>query len=153
MVALQPIPIKNRNIPQKQRDSQRQTDREVLIKVLPRVIPPLTFKQHPSTESVYFNVLWADGNFRRFKLVLAALLADCQDYSSYLNNLDWHVSFWCECPTNKFGDDVHPDKQYPQQDYNLYRMHSDASTKAPNAELLLCHVHQGFNIFDTFPVW
>jgi hypothetical protein len=44
MVALLPIPIKNRNIPQKGLDKQRQTHREVLNDVLRRVLQPLTFK-------------------------------------------------------------------------------------------------------------
>ena len=72
MVALLPIPIKNRNIPQKRLDEQRQTNREVLNEVLRRVLQPLTFKLNPSAESGYYNVLCADGNFRRCKPVLAA---------------------------------------------------------------------------------
>jgi len=51
MVALLPIPIKNRNIPQKRLDEQRQTNREVLNEVLRRVLHPLTFKQNSSAES------------------------------------------------------------------------------------------------------
>jgi len=38
MVALLPIPIKNRNIPEKRLDEQRQTNREVLNEVLRRVL-------------------------------------------------------------------------------------------------------------------
>jgi len=72
MVALLPMPIKNRNVPQKRLDEQRQTNREVLNEVLWRVLHPLTFKQNPSAESGYYNVLCADGNFRRCKPVLAA---------------------------------------------------------------------------------
>jgi hypothetical protein len=72
MVALLPIPIKNRNILQKRLDEQRQTNREVLNEVLQWVLQPLTFKQHPSAESGYYNVLCEDGNFRHCKLVLSA---------------------------------------------------------------------------------
>jgi hypothetical protein len=43
MVALLPIPIKSRNIPQKRLNEQRQTNREVLNEVLGRVLQPLTF--------------------------------------------------------------------------------------------------------------
>jgi hypothetical protein len=48
MVALLPIPIKNRNIPQKRLDVQRQTNREVLYDVLRRVLQPLTFNTIPT---------------------------------------------------------------------------------------------------------
>jgi hypothetical protein len=51
LVALLPIPIKNRNNPQKQLDEQRHTNREVLNEVLRRVRKPLTFIQNPSAES------------------------------------------------------------------------------------------------------
>jgi hypothetical protein len=44
MVALQPIAIKNRNIPQKRLDEQQQTNREVLNEQHRRVLHPLTFK-------------------------------------------------------------------------------------------------------------
>jgi len=71
MVALLPIPIKNRNIPQKRLDKQRQTNREVLNEVLWRALQPLTCKQHPRAESGYYNILCADGNFRRCKPVLS----------------------------------------------------------------------------------
>src|SRR5258705_9685318 len=74
LVALLPIPIKNRNIPQKQLDEQRQTNREVLHEVLWRLLQPLIFKQNPSAGSGYYNVLFADGNFRRCKPDLAAWL-------------------------------------------------------------------------------
>jgi hypothetical protein len=72
MVALLPILIKNRNIPQKRLDEQRQTNRDVLNEVLRRVLQPLTFKQNLNAESGYYNVLCADGNFRRCNPVLAA---------------------------------------------------------------------------------
>jgi hypothetical protein len=65
IVALLPIPIKNRNIPQNWMAEQRQTNREVLNEVLRRLLDPLTFKHNPSAESGYYNMLCADGNFRR----------------------------------------------------------------------------------------
>jgi len=65
MVSLLLIPIKNRNIPQNQLDEQQQTNREVLNEVLRWVLQPLTFKQNPGTKSGYYNILCADGNFRR----------------------------------------------------------------------------------------
>jgi hypothetical protein len=150
MVALLPIPIKNRNILQKRLDEQRHTNREVLKEVFRRVLQPLTFKQHPSAESGYFNVLCADGNFRRCKPGLSAWLADCSEYSE-LHHLERHVCFWCECPKNELGDCVHPDKQHPRRDHNLYRMLSDANTKAADAELSSRHVHRGFNVFRHIP--
>jgi hypothetical protein len=76
MVALLPIPIKNCNIPQKRLNEERQTNRDELNEVLRRVLQPLTFKLNPSTESGYYNILCADGNFRCGKPVLAAWLAD-----------------------------------------------------------------------------
>jgi hypothetical protein len=92
MVALLLIPIKNRNIPQKRLDEQRQTNREVLNEVHRLVLQPLTFKLNPSAESGYYNVLCPDGNFRRCKPVLAAWLADCPEYSD-LHHLKRHVCF------------------------------------------------------------
>ena len=53
MVALLPIPIKNRNIPQTRLDEQRQTNREVLNNVHQVVLQPLTFKQNRNAESGY----------------------------------------------------------------------------------------------------
>jgi hypothetical protein len=146
MVALLPSPIKNRNIPQTRLDEQRQTNREVLNEVLRRQLQLLTFEQNPSAGSGYYNVLFADGNFRHCKLVLAAWLADCPEYSD-LHHLEWHICFCCECPMNQHGDYVHPDKQHPRWDHNLYRTLSDANTKAANAELSSHHVHSGFHMF------
>jgi len=150
MVALLPIPIKNRNIPQKRLNEQRQTNREVLNEVLRRPLQPITFKQIPSAGSGYYNVLCADGNFRRGKPVLAARLENCPEYSD-LHHLEQHVCFWCECPKNELGDDVHPDKEHPRRDHNLYRTLSDANTKSVDAELSSRHVHRGFNMFRHFP--
>ena len=81
MVALLPIPIKNRNMPQKRLDTQQQTSREVLHTVLRQVLQPVTCNHNPSTESRYYNVFCADHNFRHSNPVLAALLADCREYS------------------------------------------------------------------------
>jgi hypothetical protein len=119
MVALLPIPIKNCNIHLKWLDEQRQTNRVVLIEVLQRVLQPLTFKQNPSTGSGYYKVLCTDGNFRCCKLVLAAWQADCPEYSD-LYHLEWHVWVWWECPKNELRDYVHPDKEHPRRDHNLY---------------------------------
>jgi len=140
MVALLPIPIKNRNILQKGLDEQRHTNREVLNEVLWRLLQPHTFKHNPSAESGYYNVLCADGNIRRCKPVLAAWLADCPEYSD-LHHLERHVCFCCECPKNELGGYVPPDKQHPRRGHNLYRTFSDANTKAANAELPSRHVH------------
>jgi len=76
MVALLLIPIRILNIPQKRLDEHRQTIREELNKVFRWVLQPLLLKQNPSAKSGYYNVLCADGNFRRCKPVLAAGLAD-----------------------------------------------------------------------------
>jgi len=51
MVALVPIPIKIRDIPQKRVDEQWQMNREVLNEVLRQVLQPLTFKHNPNAES------------------------------------------------------------------------------------------------------
>jgi len=59
MVALLPMPITNHYIPQKRLDEQRQTNRDVLNKVLRRVLQPLTFKRNHNVESGYYNVLCA----------------------------------------------------------------------------------------------
>jgi len=150
MVALLPIPIMNRKIPQKQLDEQRQTNREVLNEVLRQVLQPLTFKQNPNAESGYYKVLCADGNFRRCKPVLAAWLADCPEYSD-LHHLKRHVCFWCECPMNELRDYVHAHKQHPRWDDNLCRMLSNDNTKAADAELLSRHVHREFKVFRHIP--
>jgi hypothetical protein len=109
MVALLPIRIKNRNIPQKRLDEQRQVNREVLNEVLQRLLQSLTFMHNPSAESGYYNVLCADGNFRRCNSVLAAWHADYPEYSDQ-HHLERHVCVWCEYPTNELGDYVPPDK-------------------------------------------
>jgi len=49
-VALLPIAIKNRNIPQKRLDERWHTYREVLNKVLRRVLQPFAFRHNPSAE-------------------------------------------------------------------------------------------------------
>jgi hypothetical protein len=150
MVALLPIPIKNRNIPQKRVDEQLQKNREVLNKVLRRLLQPLTCKHNPSAGSGYYNVLCADGNFRHCKPVLAAWLADFQEYSD-LHHLERHVCFWCECPKNKVRDYVHPEKKHPRSNHNLCRTLSDANTKAADTERSSGHVHPGFKVFRHIP--
>jgi len=150
MVALLPIPIKNRNIPQKRLDEQRQTNREVLNQVLRRVLQPLTFNQNPNAESGYYNVPCVDGNFRRCKPLLAAWLADCIEYSE-LHHLERHVCFWCECPKNERGDYVPSDKQHPRRDHNVYRMLSDANCIAADSTLSSRHVHRGLIVFRHTP--
>jgi len=150
MVALQLILINNRNIPQKRLDEQRQTNRAVPNEVLRRVLQPVNFKQNPNAESGYYNVLCADGNFRRCKPVFAAWLADCPEYSD-LHHLEQHVCFWCECPKNELGDYVPSDKQHPWRDYKLYRTLSDANTKAADAKPSSRHMQRGFNVFRHIP--
>jgi len=146
MVALLAIPINNRNIPQKRLDEQQRTNREVLNDVLRRLLQPLTYKDNPSTESRYYNVLCADGDFRCCKPVLAAWLADCPEYNN-LHHLERHVCCRCKCPKNELGDYVPPDRQHARWDHNLYGPLSDANTNAANAELSSRHVHRGFNMF------
>jgi len=135
MVALLPIPIENHSIPQMRLDEQRQTTREVLNDVLQRVLQPTTFKHNPSTESAYYNVVCADGNFRCCKPVLAEWLANCPEFSD-LHHLEQHVCFWCKCPTNQLGDYVPPDKQHPRRDHNQYRTLSDANTTSAKCILV-----------------
>jgi hypothetical protein len=48
MVALLPLPIKNRNIPRKRLDELRQTNRKVLNEELQLILQPFTFKLNPS---------------------------------------------------------------------------------------------------------
>jgi len=122
----------------------------LLNEVLQRVLQPLTIKQNPSTGSRYYNVLGADDNFRCCKLVLAAWLADCPEYND-VHYLERHVRFWCECPKNKLGDYVPPDKQHPRWDHNLYRTLSDANTKAAYTALSSRHVHRSFIMFWQIP--
>lgn len=150
LVGLLPIPLKMRNISDKRKDEQRQTNREVLNEVLRRVLQPLTFPENPSADSGYYNVLCADGNYRRCKPLLAAWLADCPEYSD-LHHLQRGVCYWCECPKTDMGDYVPPEKPHPPRDHNLYRTLSDANTTAANAELKSRHVHQGFNVFRHIP--
>ena len=119
MVALLPILIKHRNISQKRLDRQRQTTREVLNEVLLWQFRPQNFRQNPSTESRYYNVLCTHGNFRRCKPVFATWLADCPEYCD-LQHLELHVSFRSKCSKNELGDSVPPDMQHSQQDHNLY---------------------------------
>jgi hypothetical protein len=151
IVALLPIPIKNCNIHQKRLDEQRQTKREVLNEVQRRVLQPLKYKQIPNAESWYYNVLCADGNFRRCKPVFAAWLADCPEFSD-LHHLERHFCYWCECRKHEHGDYVPSDKEHPRRDHILCRTLSDSNTKAADAERSSRHVHRGFNVFRIFPV-
>ena len=99
MATLQPIPIKNRNIPQQRLDEQQQTIRDVLNEVLLQLLQLFTFNHITSAGGGYHNVLCADGNFSRCKPVIAAWLADCPEYRD-LHHLERHVYVWCECPKN-----------------------------------------------------
>jgi len=146
LVALLPIPIMIRNIPQNWLDEQRQTNLDVLNEVLRRALEPLKFKQYPNAESGYYNVLCADGNFRHCQPVSAAWLADYPEYSD-LHHLERHVCFWCDCPKNDLGDYGPSDKQHPRRDHILYRTLSDANTKVADAKLSSRHVHRGFIVF------
>jgi hypothetical protein len=119
-------------------------------KVPQRVLQPLTLKHNSSAESGYYNILCADGNFRHCKQALAAWVADCPEYSD-LNDLEQHVCFWWKCLKNELGNYVHLHKQYPRRNHNLYRTLGDAHSKGVDAELLLCYVHQIFNLFRPFP--
>jgi len=150
MVALLPIPIMTCNIPQERLDEQRQTNREVLNKVLRRVLHRLTVQHNSNAESGYYIILCADGNIRCCKPDIAALIADCPEYSD-LQHLERHVCVSCECPKNELGDYVPPDKQHLWGDHNLYRTLSDANTKAADAQLLPRHVHPEFNVFRHSP--
>jgi len=150
MVALVPIPIKNRNNLQMLLNQQRQTNQEVLNKELQWVLQPLTFKQNSTAKSGHYNILCADDNFRRSKPVSAAWLEDCPEHCD-IHQLERHVCLWCECPKNELGDYVHPDKQHPRRDHNLSRMIIDANTKVADAEPLSGHVHWGFNVFRNIP--
>jgi hypothetical protein len=150
MVAHLPIPIKNCNIPLKRLDELRKTHREVLKEVLRWVLQPLTYKQKPSTKSRYYHVLCGDGDFRRYKPVLAAWLADCTEYSNQHHH-ERHFCFWCECPKNKLGDFVPPDKQHLRRYHKLSGRLSDVNHIAADAELSSRHVHQGFNVFQHIP--
>ena len=122
----------------------------MLNDVLQPVLQTLTHKQNPSAESGDYNVLCADGNFRRRKPVLAALFADCPEYSN-LHHLEQHVCFWCECLRNELGDFVPRAKQPPQQNQNLYRTVTDDNSKAANAKLSSYNVHRAFNLFGHIP--
>jgi len=150
MVALLPNPIKNNTIPQKRLDEQRKPDREVLNEALQLLLLPRNFKWNPRAGRGYYNVVCADGNCRHRKLVLAAWLADCLEYSD-LYHLEQHVYFWCGCPKNKVEDDLRPDKQHPWRDHNLYKTLSNGNTKAADAKLPSRHVHREFNVFWHIP--
>jgi len=150
MVALLPIQIKNRDIPQKQLDEQLQRNQEGLNEVLQQVLQPLTFWQNPSAESRYYIVPCADGNFRHCIPVVAAWLADCPEYCD-LHHLERHVWSWCEGSKNELGDNVPPDERHPQQDHKLHRMLRNANTKPAETKLSSRHVHRGFHVFRHIP--
>ena len=150
MAALLPIPIKNCNSPQKWLDGQWQTRREALNDVLRQVLQHLTFKKTLAAKSGYYSFLCADGNFGCCKPVLRAWCADCP-LSSDPHHFERHISFWCECSTNKHGEYVDPDKLHQRRDHNQYQPLSNANTKAANTELSLPKVHRRCNIFQHIP--
>ena len=96
MIALLPIPIKNRNIPQRPLHKHRQTKREVVNDVLWWVLHPLTSERNHGAERGYYNVLCADGIFKGSKLVLAASHPDFPEYRN-LHHLQRHG---CVCRVN-----------------------------------------------------
>ena len=69
MVTLLLMSINNHNISQNCLHKQQYTNREVLKDVHWLVLQPLTVKDNTSTESGQYNVLCADGNYRRCKPV------------------------------------------------------------------------------------
>jgi hypothetical protein len=119
MVAVLRIPIKNRNLHRKRLDQQLQTHRAVLNDLLRQVLQPLTCKEDHIAEIGYYNILCANGTFRRWKPVLTAWLGDCPEYCTQ-HHLERHVCFWWKCPKNELGVYVPPDKQHPRWDHNLY---------------------------------
>jgi hypothetical protein len=76
MDVLLPIPIKNRNLPQKRLDVQRQTNRDLQTEVLRWILNPHRFKPNPSAKSRNYNILCAAGNFRHWKPLFLEWLAD-----------------------------------------------------------------------------
>jgi hypothetical protein len=109
MVTVLCIPIKRRGVAWDGLDVLHRTKGEVLDEMIRRVLQPFTCIQHPSTNSGYYNVLCADGNFRRCIPHLSAGLPDCPDYS-YLHHLKREVCFCCEGHLNELGDHHHSDK-------------------------------------------
>jgi hypothetical protein len=146
LVALLPIPPKNRFLPEKLRKAQNATNRGVLNEVLRRLLDSLTFKIEDTAESGYYNVLCADRLYRRCKPTIASWLADCPEYND-LHHLERGVCFWCECPKPELGDHVPSGEEHPQRDHQEYRTLSDENTPESIAELASRHVHQGFNAF------
>jgi len=105
IVAVQLIPIKKHNIPQKWLDEQRQWNLVVLNEAIQWVHQPLRFENNPSTQSGYYDVPCADGNIRCCKPVVAAWLEDCPEYSN-LHRLERHV---CVCHSKM---EIGPDATY-----------------------------------------
>jgi hypothetical protein len=151
MVALLPTHIKNRNILHMSLDEHRQTDREALNEIFWLVLQPLTLQQNLSAKSATYNVLCADGNFRRCKLLSPAWIEDYSEYSD-IHHLEQHVCFWCECPINEFGEYVPPDNHHPQQDHSMYQMLSDATPTQPMPNSHRTIFTEDSMGFDIFPV-
>jgi hypothetical protein len=120
-------------------DEQRRSNREVRYRVLRRVLHGVTVNQNCSAESGYYNVLWADGNFRGSKWVLTAWVTYSPEYSD-LHHLRLHVGVWCECPKNEIGHYVPSDEQHCQWNNSQYRTLCNANTMSADADLSLCHV-------------
>jgi hypothetical protein len=146
------IPIMNCSIPQEELNEQWKTNWDVLNKVLWWVLQLLAFKQNPSTKYGYYNVLCADGNLRRSKLVLAAWRPDYPKQSD-LHQLEQHVCLWCECLKNDHWENLPPHKQHRLGDRNQYRILSDANPNAANAELLSHIVKLRIQRVSTYSVY
>jgi hypothetical protein len=126
MVALLAIPIKCYNIPQKQLDWPRPNNLEILTKVLWRGLQPLTFKQNHSGKCGNHSIACADGKFNFWKLLLAAWLVDCPEYSNLYNHKR-PVRFWCEYRKNELQDYVHSGMHHHWHHQNLSRILSDTN--------------------------
>jgi hypothetical protein len=95
---------------------------------------------NPSAGRGYYNILCADDNIMHCKLVLVAWVADYPEYRD-LHHLEQHISAWYNCPQRKLRNYVHSDNRQQRCDRAVYRMLSDANSKAADAELWLCHVY------------
>jgi len=89
--AVLPIAMNNSNIRPNRLDEQCETNRAVLNNVLRQIHQPLMFQHNPGAVSWDDNIPCADGSFRYSKLVLAASLPDCSEYSNQ-HHLEQHDS-------------------------------------------------------------
>jgi hypothetical protein len=138
LIARLPIPIKMRDVPLSQYDTQKEHNQMIQQHVLRHVLGTLM-----DANRRVFYARCADDYFTHCVASPAAWIADYPEHRD-LHNIKNGSCYWCECPHDEMGE--FPVKRYHRRDHTQYRMVSDANTPAAKARLTCHGVHQRSNV-------